>query len=86
MKKMQLDVGNEPYLWQQKSTANVTNVVKFQGPICKTFQRYELLSSLIFGPVHTDGRTDRQTESDTYEPTVQNAEVGSKCTGGLKNQ
>ncbi len=35
--------------------------------------RYELKSSLIFGQVHTDG----QTESDAYEPTVQNAQVGS---------
>ncbi len=29
-----------------------------------------------FGPV-TDRRTDRQTESDAYEPTVQHAQVGS---------
>ncbi len=44
--------------------------------------RYELKSSLIFGKVQTDrqtdGRTDRQTESDAYEPTVQIAQVGSK--------
>ncbi len=26
----------------------------------------------------TDGQTDRQTESDAYEPTVQYAQVGSK--------
>ncbi len=26
----------------------------------------------------TDGRTDRQTDSDAYEPTVQCAQVGSK--------
>ncbi len=26
----------------------------------------------------TDGQTDRQTESDAYEPTVQNVQVGSK--------
>ncbi len=31
---------------------------------------YELLSS--------DRQTDRQTESDAYEPTVQYAQVGSK--------
>ncbi len=28
--------------------------------------------------IRTDGRTDRQTESDAYEPTVKNAQVGSK--------
>ena len=37
------------------------------------FPRYELLSSLIFGKVQTDGRT----ESDAYEPTMQLAQVGS---------
>ena len=26
----------------------------------------------------TDGQTDRRTESDAYEPTVQHAQVGSK--------
>ncbi len=43
------------------------------------FTRYELLSSLIFvTDRRTDGQTDRQTESDAYEPTVQFAQVGSK--------
>ena len=31
--------------------------------------RYELFSSLNFGPV-TDRQTERQTESDTYEPIM----------------
>ena len=35
---------------------------------------YVLLSSLIFGQV----RSDRQTERDAYEPTMQSAQVGSK--------
>ncbi len=39
------------------------------------FMRYEVFSSLLFGPVQT-GRL--QTESDAYEPTVHNAKVGSK--------
>ena len=39
--------------------------------------RYELLSSMNFGNV-TDRQTDRQTESNAYEPTVPNAQVGSK--------
>ncbi len=32
------------------------------------------MSSLIFGPVQTDG----QTESDAYEPIMLSAQVGSK--------
>ena len=41
------------------------------------------LLEFIFGPVQsrqTDRQTDdrQQTESDTYEPTVQHAQVGSK--------
>ncbi len=44
---------------------------------CKYFLRYELFSSLNFGPV-TDGQTDRWTESDAYEPTVHKAQVCSK--------
>ena len=40
----------------------------------KYFLRYELLSSLIFGPVWTD----RRTESDAYDPAMQNAQVDSK--------
>ncbi len=35
--------------------------------------RYELLSSVNFRQV-----TDRQTDSDAYEPMVQYAQVGSK--------
>ncbi len=41
------------------------------------FLRYELLSGLNFGNVLI-GTDNRQTESNTYEPTVQNAQVGSK--------
>ncbi len=38
------------------------------------------LLSTTFGPVRTTDyrQTDRQTESDAYEPTVQFAQVGSK--------
>ncbi len=40
-------------------------------------KRYYFL--VIFGPVQTDYRqTERETGSDAYEPTVQNAQVGSK--------
>ena len=39
-----------------------------------TLSHYEFFSSQIFGQVQTDG----QMQSDAYEPTVQNAEVGSK--------
>ena len=35
------------------------------------FKRYELFSSLTFGQVHTDRL---QTESDTYEPTMQHVQ------------
>ena len=53
-------------------------LVKFQFPNYNTFRdmNYFLqLFSMTFGPVRT---TDRQTESDAYEPTVQTAQVGSK--------
>ena len=68
---MQLDVGNEPYLLQQKPHSychyrKPKNTVEF-------WYSTELLSSLNFGPM-----TDRQTESDAYEPTVLLAQVGSK--------
>ena len=45
------------------------------------FLSYEFFSSPIFGLVQTDGQTDRQTDSNAYEPTVQNAQVGSKKEG-----
>ncbi len=51
----------------------------------KYFQRYELFSPFL---IKSRLQTDRlqQTESDTYEPTAQNAQVGSKImlvvTGG----
>ncbi len=64
--KMQLDVGSEPTL----RIAYVTCINLDFGKV----YTLKLLSSLIFGPVHMDGRT----ESDAYEPTVQNAQVGSK--------
>ena len=44
-------------------------MVKFQIRSYNTFGDMELLSS------------DRQTQSDTYEPTVQYAQVGSKIAG-----
>ncbi len=53
------------------------------------FLRYELLST-TFGPVRTtDNRlqtTDnrQQTESDTYEPTVQIAQLGSKMVACIE--
>ena len=61
------------------------NVVKFQTPNCNTFR------DMIYCPVWilvqsgqtTDRQTDRRTESDAYEPTVQNAQVGSKNEFGM---
>ncbi len=46
-------------------------MVKFQIPNSITFR------GMNYYPV-TDRRTDGQTESDAYEPTVQYAKVGSK--------
>ena len=45
------------------------NVVKFRIPNYNTFR------DMNYCPV---GQTDRRTESDAYEPTVQSAQVGSK--------
>ncbi len=47
----------------------------------KYFLRYKLLST-TFGPVRT---TDRQqnTDSNTYEPTIQIAQVAKKIAGFL---
>ncbi len=70
-KKMQLDVGMEPTFRFEHMICicKEMGIVKFEY-----FKRYELLSSLIFV---TDRQTDRQTESDAYEPTVQFAQVSS---------
>ena len=59
------------------------NVVKFRSPNCNTFRdmNYCPVSIIVqseIGQVRTDKRTDRRTESDAYEPTVQSARVGSK--------
>ncbi len=62
LKKMQLDVGREPTLSQHLFSAYSFTAV------------FKYFRSSIFSQVHTDG----QTESDAYEPTVQNAQVGSK--------
>ena len=48
-------------------------MVKFQVP------NSIISRDMNYYPV-TDRRTDRQTESDAYEPTVQYAQVGSKRT------
>ncbi len=51
---------------------------------CNTLQdmNYYLVSCLS----QTDGQTDRQTESDAYETTVQLAQVGSKIARLCKIQ
>ncbi len=49
---------------------------------------YNTFGDMNYYPVtdrQTDGRTDRRTESDAYEPTAQYAQVGSK-TGNLEIQ
>ena len=51
-------------------------MIKFHVPNSITFR------DMDYYPV-TDGRTDRQTESDAYEPTVQYAQVGSKMKAPL---
>ncbi len=45
--------------------------------------RYELFSSLNFGPV-TDGETDGQTESDACEPTMHKHSCAQKAYTNLK--
>ncbi len=61
------------------------NVVEFQRPNCNTFwdMNYYPVWILVKSG-QTDGRTDRRTESDAYEPTVQSAQVGSKSLLKLK--
>ncbi len=49
------------------------------------FWSSDLLSSLNFGPV-TDGRTDRQTESDAYEPTVHKHRCAQKTQPTMKSK
>ena len=58
---MQRDVGNEPYL----STAQA---------LCLFISH---ILSITSQSTEYRVQTDRQTESDTYEPTVQLAQVGS---------
>ena len=70
------------------SHCTICNVLGDGGSLDKTLPpgvKYLLMSdklaedelvSPIFGKVHTDGWTDRQTESGAYEPTVQLAQVG----------
>ncbi len=60
---MQPDVGNEPYLSKEKYHTHFADMNFSQS----TFWDME------FYPV-----TDRQTESDTYASTVQDAQLGSK--------
>ncbi len=84
--KMQLDVGNEPTWWFAHVASVILDMklVKFWNKFLFSlngfiywlwyFPRYELFSSLIFGPVQTTEY--RQTDSDAYEPTVQIAQVG----------
>ena len=57
-------------------------VTKFQTSAYNTFRdmNYFLVT---FGQVQTP---DRQTESDAYEPTVQDAQVGSKMQLDVGNE
>ncbi len=50
-------------------------MAKFQPPNCNTFRDMNYFLRLL---VQSGQTTDRQTESDTYEPIVQFAQVGSK--------
>ncbi len=52
-------------------------MAKFQSPTSNTFRDMNYYPVFWSSPY---GQTDRRTESDTYEPTVQNAQVGSKTT------
>ncbi len=71
--KMQLDVGNEPYMSKQNmipcpfADMNVVSISAWLTTHLKTFRQPFILC---------DGQTDRRTESDTYEPIVQYAQVG----------
>ncbi len=78
---MQLDVGNEPTLSQQQSSAYITS----KRPIKPSYPVWNItILSEIWIIIQSDfwsspyRQTDGQTESDAYEPTVQNAQVGSK--------
>ncbi len=57
---MQLNVGEEP-TFRHANYLSISELLYFL--------RYELLSSLIFGPV-TDGQADRRMQSDAYEPNM----------------
>ncbi len=90
---MQLDVGSEPTFRIALVTCMPFHIdnemfwecshfrVKFQtilrtNPSCYKLKKKKLLSRQT---------TDRQTESDAYEPTVQYAQVGSKTKMNRNN-
>ena len=70
---MQLDVDNEPYLSRQIKPESFAYIIYSKTPSCN-FRLLAIILSVIwiFKSV-----TDRGTESDAYEPTVQYAQVGS---------
>ncbi len=66
-----------------KSTLDMNQVSNvnyhtFQIATCYTFRDINLILVWIFATDRqTDRQTDRRTQSDAYEPTVQDAQVGS---------
>ena len=78
MKQLDIVVCPTAFVWDPNLDIWYKNTALYQRGGTLYFSRYELLSSLIFGPVRTDRQIDRRTESDAYEPTVQSAQVGSK--------
>ncbi len=62
--KMQLDVGNEPYLSQQQATARVSlqnKILKLRLLLCTKVEihSYNTFRDMYYCPV-TDGQTDRK--------------------------
>ncbi len=88
-RKMQLDVGSEPYLFTAQALCLVSYIPSITGHLrigrgLLLWHRVNLLITSIraifshFWSSTEYRQTDRRTESDAYEPTVQLAQAGSK--------
>ncbi len=72
----QLDIDVSPPANIMTFRPRLINVTFDPDPWCNAFGDMNYCP-VLFVHSQTDGRTNRQTESDAYEPTMQVAQVGS---------